>query len=219
MPDWIDISVPVTAGMAHWPGDPEVVVNRIAAIGPESFCNLTAISMCAHTGTHMDAPLHFIEGGAPIEAMPLDAVIGPARVIEIFDPEKITRSELERHELRRGERILLKTSNSSRIWKSNLFIEDFVYIARDAAEYLAETGVRTVGIDAYSVGGLRKDLQETHVSLLGAGIWIVEGLNLERAAPGDYEFICLPMKLMGADGAPARAVIRRAYRSLTVAAR
>ncbi len=209
MLEWIDISVPVTAGMARWPGDPEIQIQRIASIGPESFCNLTAISMCAHTGTHMDAPLHFIEDGAAIETMPLDAVIGPARVIEIFDPEKITRPELERHALQRGERILIKTANSARLWNTNQFIEDFVYIAQDAAAYMAETGIRTVGIDAYSVGGLRNDLLETHVTLLAAGIWIVEGLMLEDVSPGEYEFICLPMKLIGADGAPARAVLRR----------
>ena len=209
MPEWIDISLPVTAGMVHWPGDPEIQVQRIASIGPESFCNVTAISMCAHTGTHIDAPLHFIDGGAAMESMPLDAVIGPARVIEIFDHEKITRLELERHALQRGERILLKTSNSARLWSTSRFIEDFVYISLDAADYMVEAGIRTVGIDAYSVGGFRNDLQETHVSLLGAGIWIVEGLNLEHVDPGNYELICLPMKLVGADGAPARAILRR----------
>jgi arylformamidase len=209
MPQWIDISLPVTAGMARWPGDPEIRVERLASIGPDSFCNLTAISMCAHTGTHMDAPLHFIDGGAAMESMPLDAVIGPARVIEISGPEKVARHELERHALRRGERILLKASNSTRLWKTGRFIEDFVYIAQDAADYMAAAGIRTVGIDAYSVGGFRHDLLETHVSLLAAGIWIVEGLMLEHVTPGEYEFICLPMKLIGADGAPARAVLRR----------
>ena len=208
MSQWIDVSLPVTAGMARWPGDPEIQVERIASIGPECFCNLTAISMCAHTGTHMDAPLHFIDGGAAMESMPLDAVIGPARVVEIFDPKKVKRHELESHALQRGERILLKTSNSARLWKTNQFIEDFVYISRDAAAYMAEAGIRTVGIDAYSVGGFRNDLQETHMALLAAGIWIVEGLMLEHVTPGEYEFICLPMKLIGADGAPARAVLR-----------
>ena len=196
--------------MVRWPGDPEVHVDRIASIGAESFCNLTAISMCAHTGTHMDAPLHFIEGGAPLDAMPLDAVIGLARVIEIIDSEKVTRQELERHTLRRGERILLKTANSPRLWKTTQFIENFVYISDDAARYMAEAGIRAVGIDAYSVGGYRNDLQETHVTLLGAGIWVIEGLVLEHVAPGNYELICLPIKLMNADGAPARAILRRA---------
>ena len=209
MPQWIDISLPVTAGMAHWPGDPEVDVRRIATIGPDSFCNVTAISMCAHTGTHMDAPLHFIDGGAPMESMPFDATVGPARVIEILDPIEITRQELELHQIRRGERLLFKTANSARLWTTKEFVEDFVYIARDAADFMAESGIRTVGIDAYSVGGFRKDLQETHLSLLQAGIWIVEGLMLAHVTPGDYEFICLPVKLVGADGAPARAILRR----------
>ena len=208
MHEWIDISLPITKGMVHWPGDPEIDVSRIASIGPECFCNVTAISMCAHTGTHMDAPLHFIDGGAPMDTMPLDATVGPARVIEILDPIKITRLELERHEIKRGERLLFKTSNSARLWETREFIEDFVYISREAADFIADAGVRAVGIDAYSAGGFHNDLQETHLSLLRAGIWIIEGLMLGHVEPGEYELMCLPMKLIGADGAPARAILR-----------
>ena len=196
--------------MVRWPGDPEIEVTRIATIGLDSFCNITAISMCAHTGTHMDAPLHYIEGGAAMEALPLDAVVGTARVIAIRDDTKITREELVPHTLRRGERILFKTVNSARLWKTDRFCDDFIYISPDAAQYLAETGIQTVGIDAYSVGGFLDGLQETHVALLAAGIWIIEGLALEDVPAGTYELLCLPIKLMGADGAPARAVLRQA---------
>jgi len=210
MPNWIDISLPIAKGMVRWPGDPEIDVHRIACIDAESFCNVTAISMCAHTGTHMDAPLHFIDGAAAMEAMPLDATIGPARVIEIVDKVAVTRQELELWSPQRGERLLFKTANSARLWKTDQFLEDFVYISREAADFMAEVGIRTVGIDAYSVGGYRQDLQETHLSLLGAGIWIIEGLVLDGVAPGSYELVCLPLKLIGADGAPARAILRTA---------
>ncbi len=190
MPGWIDISLPVRTGMVRWPGDPVIEVNRIATIGlDDSVCNVTAISMCAHTGTHMDAPLHFIAGAASMESLPLDAVMGPARVIEIHHPSKITREELLTHDLQRGERILFKTANSARLWKTDQFLDDFIYITPDAADYLAESCIQTVGIDAYSVGGYHDRMQETHVSLLSAGIWIIEGLALEHVAAGTYELV------------------------------
>jgi arylformamidase len=115
---------------------------------------------------------------------------------------------LERHGVRRGERILLKTVNSGQRWKSDAFFEEFVYLAADAAHYLAGRGVRLVGVDYLSVGAFRGDGEETHKALLGAGVWIVEGLNLAKVRPGPVEFVCLPLKLLGADGAPARALIR-----------
>ncbi|MDE3195749.1 MAG: cyclase family protein, partial [Acidobacteriota bacterium] len=147
-------------------------------------------------------------GADTIESLPLEAVIGPARVIAIDDPHSIGRAELERHSIAARERVLFKTANSARLWDTDEFDEDFIFIARDGAEYLAERGVQTVGVDYLSVGGFRQDAVETHVALLGAGIWVIEGLNLSAIAPGSYELICLPMKLAGSEGAPARAVLR-----------
>jgi len=141
--------------------------------------------------------------------MPLDATVGPARVIPIHDKKSIKREELAAHGISAGERILFKTANSDRSWNSDRFDEGFVFISHDGARFLAERGVRTVGVDYLSVGGFREDGPETHEALLGAGIWIIEGLNLTGVEPGEYELVCLPLKLMGAEGSPARAILRR----------
>ena len=156
----------------------------------------------------MDSPRHFIDGGITMEALPLDAVLGPCRVIEIHDQTAITAAELEPHNLQRGERILFKTRNSTRSWQSDDFDEDFIYIAQDGSRHITAAGVQTVGVDYLSVGGFKKDGVETHVELLGAEVWIIEGLNLSAVEPGNYELACLPMKLIGSDGAPARAALR-----------
>ena len=156
----------------------------------------------------MDAPRHFLTEGAAIDALDLDAVLGPCRVIEIHDREAVHPQELPK-DLHVGERILFKTINSLEYIKLEHFVENFVYISREAADVLAHAGVRTVGIDYLSVGGFSKDLEETHLILLGAGIWIIEGLDLFGVEPGRYELACLPLRLMGADGAPARAALRR----------
>src|SRR5205085_6333224 len=117
--------------------------------------------------------------------------------------------EIAGQRIKKGERILFKTRNSKKSWKSDQFDEDFVYISQEAARYLAEKQVMTVGIDYLSVGGFKKDGVETHHALLGAGIWVIEGLNLARVKPGQYELVCLPIKLEGAEGAPARALLRK----------
>lgn len=205
---WMDISVPLFTGMPHWPGDPAFVADREKSIDRGDVCNVTKFSTCAHIGTHMDAPLHFIKGGIAMEKMPLDAVIGPCRVIEIKDKVAITPEELKPHRLKRGERVLFKTRNSRRSWKMDKFDEDFIYISKEAAQHIVDRGVMTVGVDYLSVGGFRKDGVETHHILLGVQVWIIEGLNLSKIPVGNYDLICLPLKIAGADGAPARAVLR-----------
>jgi arylformamidase len=156
----------------------------------------------------MDAPRHFIRDGQSLDEMPLDATLGIARVIAIRDTVAITVEELREHNIQRGERILFKTNDSGQRWQSNTFVEDFVYISQEAARYLAEVGVKTVGVDYLSVGGYVKDSLETHLALLEAGIWVIEGLNLGQVEPGQYELYCLPLKVRNGDGAPARAVLR-----------
>jgi arylformamidase len=206
--DWIDVSVPLTSGMLTWPGDPPVRVTRALDQERGDPCTLSHLDLGAHTGTHMDAPLHYLRGGASIDTMPLDATVGPARVIAIADPVSVTAAELEMHALGRGERVLFKTRNSARRWVAEPFDETFVYISHGAALHLAERGVRTVGVDYLSVGGFHHDDETTHRALLGAGIWVIEGLDLSLVEPGDYEMICLPLRVAGADGAPARALLR-----------
>jgi arylformamidase len=210
MPEpWIDVTVTVQNGMAHWPGDLAYRRQMTQTIGAGSDANLSQIELSAHTGTHMDAPRHFIEGGATIDSMPIEATVGRARVIEIKDPEMIRKTEVEFYKPQRGERLLFKTRNSSHAWKTTTFQETYIYIPPDTAAYLASAGVMTVGVDYLSVGGFKNGGKETHQALLGAGIWIIEGLNLEHVEPGDYQLVCLPLKLEGSDGAPARAILRR----------
>ena len=198
----------VRHGMPHWPGDPPIVLERTKELRRGDDSNLSHLAMGVHSGTHMDAPVHFLHGAAGLDQMPLSATIGEARVIEIADPHEITVDELRSHGPRRGERVLFRTANSTHAWSRDTFYEDFVYISEPAAELLAETGVRTVGIDYLSVGGYHADGASIHRILLDAGIWIIEGLNLAAVRSGNYELICLPVKLHDADGAPARAILR-----------
>lgn len=206
---WIDISVPIKSGMVHWPDNPEIRVSRMLDMERGDICNVSILSLGAHTGTHMDGPLHFIREGKSLDQMPFDATIGPCRVIEVKDPECIRVEHLLPHKIKKGERILFKTSNSKRCWATDEFTKDFVYISREAGAYLAKAKVMTVGIDYLSVGGFFKDGVETHHAILGAGIWIIEGINLAKIKPGTYELCCLPLRVLGSDGAPARALLRK----------
>jgi len=208
-PEWIDISIPLHNGMVHWPGDAPFERLQTLHISKGDVCNLSQFCSSAHIGTHMDAPRHFLADGRGMETMPIEATIGPARVIAIRDPEIISVEELQPHRLNKGERVLFKTRNSVEHWKTHTFQEKFVYIPEATAHYLTACGIQTVGVDYLSVGGYEKDSAETHRALLAAGIWLIEGLNLEQVEPGEYELICLPLRMVGSDGAPARAVVRR----------
>jgi len=207
--NWIDASVPLRTGMAYWPSDPDVRIERFADMNKGAVCNVSKVSMCAHVGTHMDGLNHFIKDGAPLDTLPMDAVIGPCRVIEIKDADSVKAAELAKHRLRRGERILLRTRNSRREWWEEDFDKKFVHISADGARHLVERGIRTIGIDYLSVGGFERDGVECHQIILGAGIWIIEGLNLTRVKAGRYDLICLPVKIRNSDGAPARALLRK----------
>ncbi len=204
---YIDITIPIRSGMVHWPGDPEVVVERTESIESGAEYNVSHLSLGSHTGTHVDAPCHYFRNAACIDSVPLDALIGPARVLHIEDGESVRPESLALYDIGAGDRILLKTENSLRAWAEEEFIPNFVYISHEGARYLVRMGVRTVGIDYLSVGGYYRDARETHRILLAAGIWIIEGLNLSEAAPGRYELICLPLKILNGDGAPARAIL------------
>ncbi len=207
---WIDISVPLHNGMAHWPNDRAFERAETETIANGDPCNLSEICTSAHIGTHVDAPRHYLADGAGMETFPISAGVGRARVIAIHDPELIRVSELKPYRLTEGERVLFKTRNSEKCWTTSKFQEKFVYIPNQTAAYLADCCIQTVGVDYLSVGGYDTDGPETHRTLLRAGIWIIEGLNLKDVEPGDYDLICLPLKIVGSDGAPARAVLRRA---------
>ncbi len=205
---WIDVTVMIRPGMVVWPGDPPVEIRHRKLIDQGGSSNISVLSLGAHTGTHMDGPRHFFSGAPGLDTMPLDAVIGPARVIEIEDRRAITVEEVWRHRIRRGERILFKTPGAAARWRKHTFDGSFVYISEAAAKYLVTCGVRTVGIDYLSVGGYKKDSAETHRALLGAGVWIIEGLDLSRIRPGRYDMVALPLRILASDGAPARVALR-----------
>src|SRR5579872_5166146 len=203
--EWIDISVPLHNGMVNWPGDAPFGRIHTESIARGAEANVSEIHGSAHTGTHVDAPLHYLTGALGIDAMPVAATVGRARVIAIVDEHVIRVEELESHGVAKGDRLLFKTRNSEQCWKTDRFQEKFVHIPPATAEFLAERRIQTVGVDYLSVGAFNGEGGETHRILLAAGIWIVEGLNLAQVEPGEYELICLPLKIVGSDGAPARA--------------
>ncbi len=204
---WIDVTIPLKSGMVHWPNDPEVKIRRIKDMNKKDHCNVSHLSLGSHTATHMDSPLHFLRDGRSLDQMPLTATVGPAKVFIIRDQEAIKVKEIKRLKMRKGDRILFKTTNSNRCWRSNRFFEDFVYMTKEAAQFLAEQGVQTIGVDYLSVGGFKKDGIQTHQILLKKGIWIIEGLNLAKIKEGKYDLICLPLKIFNSDGAPARVIL------------
>jgi len=212
---WIDISIPLRDGMVHWPNDPPISIKRIQDIEQGATANLSTISMGAHSGTHVDAPIHFIRQGKGIDHIPLDTLVGKARVIEIKDQESITPEELASHRPRRGERILFKTRNTSEVWRKDDFVEDFVFISDAAADFLVNRGIRLVGVDYLSVGSFKHGGSYVHKTLLSSGIWIIEGLKLSDVTPGKYDLICLPLRIVGGDGAPARAILKPVLRHQT----
>lgn len=209
MSEWIDVSVPIRHGMVHWPNNPPVTLERVKDIAQGGSSNVSALSLGVHTGTHADAPVHFNSAAGGVETLSIDALIGSARVIEIRDPVWVTAAELATARIGEGERILLKTRNSPGAWARDTFADDAVALDVEAARYLAARKVKTLGIDYLSVGSYRaKNGAAVHHALLDAGITIIEGLDLTHARAGACELICLPLKLVGSDGAPARAVLR-----------
>jgi len=206
---WIDVTAPLHAGTPHWPDQPDVKLERMVSMDDGAVCNVSMLHMSVHTGTHMDAPLHFVANGIGMDQMPIEATVGPCRVVEIKDKESIKVKHLKPLKLRQGERLLIKTINSKRCWNESKFVEDFVYISQDAAAYMVEHGIMTVGVDYLSVGGFFKDGVESHHHLLRACVWIIEGLNLSKVKPGKYDLLCLPLKTLNCDGAPARVLLKK----------
>jgi arylformamidase len=198
-----DVSVPVDDSTPIWEGDPTYDIERVLAIADGGAANVSKICCGVHTGTHVDAPLHFIDGAGGIETIDVDALVGPCVVIDARSVEgDISAADLERLAVPRAERILFHTRNSE-LWDGRPFTMDFVAIAPDAAEALVQLGARLVGVDYLSIGS-----PETHRTLLGARIVALEGLDLRGIDPGEYELFCGPIKLVGSDGAPARVLLR-----------
>jgi arylformamidase len=206
---WIDISLTLKSNMVHWPGDPLFSIERVREMDKGDSVNLSKIMMGAHSGTHVDAPVHFIKGAKGVDQILIDSLIGPARIIEIADADTIKEKELAGHEIKKDERVLLRTRNSiNKILYKDTFTEGFVYMEKGAAEFLVTCGIKTLGVDYLSVGGYKKNGPDVHRVLLNAGILIIEGLDLTEALPGLYDMTCLPMKILDSDGAPARVIVK-----------
>jgi arylformamidase len=204
-----DISVPVVSGGVVYPGNPEIRIEPHSELSRGASSNLSRLSFGSHTGTHVDAPRHFFEAGSTVERLPLAALVGPAHVISFPDDVlSVTAAHLQQHSLTNVERVLIRTRNSSFVTDRD-FHADYTYLAPDGAEHLVSLGVKLVGVDYYSVEQFHSGHHRTHRTLLERGVVIVEGLDLSGIAAGEYAFCCLPLRLEGLDGAPARAVLMR----------
>ncbi len=205
-----DISVPIRAGMPIYDGDPGVDVQAWSSLTKGDSANVSFIHLGAHTGTHVDAPAHFIKGARKLDSLELDVLLGPARVIRVPDDRvEIDASFLSGCDLDQVERLLFHTRNSA-FWSTQEFRKDFTHLSPEAAEMLVASGVRLVGIDYLSIEKFHSGHHRTHLALLSRNIVILEGLNLSEVPAGDYELICLPLKIAegAGDGAPARVVLR-----------
>ena len=192
--------------MLHYAGNPPIHLTRVSSISGGDPANVTEIDMGAHSATHVDAPVHFLVDGAGVETLPLEALIGTAVVVDATSVEhSLDLDALRGLELppQGTERLLFKTRNS-RLWSQDEFTRDFVRLDGAGAAYLLARSVKLLGIDYLSIGDA-----DAHRTLLGAGVICVEGLDLSAVEPGRYELCCLPLKIVGADGAPARAVLVR----------
>lgn len=203
-----DISLTISPEMPTWPGEPSVVLERVDKLEEGSNANVSRMAMSVHTGTHVDAPYHFLADGKSVERLPLRALTGRAYVLHLPDVDLVTAEVLEKADIPpRTRRLLFKTRNSE-YWahKSNTFQPEFVGISADGANYLVKRGVKLVGVDYLSVAPFRES-RPTHEILLKSGVVIVEGLDLSEISQGRYTLYCLPLKLSGSDGAPARAIL------------
>jgi len=204
-----DISVPIRAGMPIYEGDPGVEVRAWSSLAKGDSSNVSFLHFGAHTGTHVDAPAHFIENAGKLDALPLDVLIGPARVVRVPDEKtEIDTAFLATCDLEGIERVIFHTRNSA-FWAEG-FRKDFTHLLPEAAQTLVDSGVRLVGADYLSIEKFHSGHHRTHLTLLSNNVIIVEGLNLSDVPAGDYELICLPLKIAegAGDGAPARAVLR-----------
>ena len=201
----LDISVPIRERMPVYPGNAGVALRRVDSIADGAVANVSAVDLGAHTGTHVDAPNHFIDGAPGVDAVALAPLMGDAVVVDATAVDKtLDAAAVAAAGVPAGaERVLFRTRNSQ-LWEQDEFSEDFVSFDASGARALLDAGVRLVGIDYLSIGD-----PGAHRALLGADVAVVEGLDLRAVEPGPYQLVCLPLKLVGSDGGPARAVLLR----------
>ena len=202
-----DISVPIRSGGLVYPGNPEIDISLQQAVVKGASANVSTIRFGSHTGTHADAARHFFDDGQPVDKIPLERLIGPALLVSFGDKVlSVGATELREHDLKGHKRILIRTRNSALLSQKE-FVKDYTYLAPDGAQYLVDLGVELVGVDYLSIEQFHSGHHRTHRTLLAQAVVIVEGLDLSAPAPGEYQFICLPLRIEGCDGAPARAVL------------
>ena len=210
MPEFIDITLPLSPDLPLWPGDPRPIVSKLKNIAHGDPCNVTHVESHMHFGTHVDAPAHFIDGGYGVDKIPLDHLTGPVQVVDLHRLDKITRKDLsEIGIVNEIPRLLFRTRNSQ-LWNnlSHEFSKDYVALTPDAAEWVCDSGIKLVGIDYLSIERYGEPNHQTHHILLGNKVTVVEGLDLRQVSAGLYNIICLPLKLVGSDGAPARVLLQ-----------
>jgi arylformamidase len=203
-----DISLPISESLVGWPGDPPIRITQASHLDRGDEATVTRLDMGAHTGTHVDAPAHFVPGGSGVDGLDLNVLVGPALVVDAREADALSEDVLEALPIPTGtERVLFRTRNSD-LWARGEpeFHEGFVAITEGGAHWLIERGVRLVGVDYLSVAPFDA-VTPTHRALLHAGVVAIEGLDLSGIEPGTYQLVCLPLKIVGGDGAPARAIL------------
>jgi arylformamidase len=204
----IDVTVPLDPRLPIYPGNTPFRLDATKRMADGGSANVSSVTLSVHTGTHVDAPRHTFDTGASIDRLSLDMLCGRARVIELTTRRGITAEDLAAFDLSEDLRVLLKTPNS-RLWGDPEFHADFVGLTESGAKYVVAHGVKVLGIDYLSVEVYKTPDAPAHHALLGAGTIVIEGLNLRDVEPGTYEMFCLPLPIVGSDGAPARVVLRK----------
>jgi arylformamidase len=200
---YFDVTRPIRSGMPVYPGDPAVEVEAVATVASDG-CAVARLALGTHTGTHLDPPAHFIDGGLTVDQAPLDLLFGRARVVSVGGVRAIGPAVVQAEALTGVERVLFQTRHEP----AEEDAAGYVFLEPEAARLLAEGGTRLVGIDTFSVDPMEPGEASTHLELLSRGVWILERLDLTGVPPGDYDLFCLPLKIAGGDGAPARVVLR-----------
>ncbi|HJP86262.1 MAG TPA: cyclase family protein [Gemmatimonadaceae bacterium] len=202
-----DVSVPIRTGGLVYPGNPGIDIELQQAVARGASANVSLIRFGSHTGTHADASRHFFDDGQPVDKIPLERLIGPATLIAFPDDVRsVTAEHLKTKNLKDQKRVLIRTRNSALLSQKE-FVPDYTFLAPDGAQYLVDNGIELVGVDYLSIEQFHSGHHRTHRTLLEKSVVIIEGLDLSVPPPGEYEFICLPLRLAGCDGAPARAVL------------
>lgn len=204
----IDVTVPLDSSLPTYPGNTPFSLEAIKRIANGGSSNLSSLHMSAHAGTHVDAPRHFFDDAPGIDGLPLEMLMGRTRVVEITSRSGISADDLAPLDLSEDVRVLFKTPNS-RLWGSPDFHTGYVGLTGSGAEHLVSRGIKVVGVDYLSVEEFKKPGAPAHHALLGGGVIVIEGLNLREVEPGIYDMVCLPLRIVGADGAPARVVLRK----------